>query len=89
MTAIQIFTIALAISTSFLAVFLGVFLNNNRLNDVKELLGAKIEASRAGASTEVAGLRVLIEKNHSEMMVRPADIEGRLTRIENERRILQ
>ena len=88
MTDVQIFTIALAISTSFLAVFLGVFLNNNRLNDVKELLGAKIEASRAGGSKEVAELRVLIEKNHSEMMVRLSDIEGRITRIENERRIV-
>ena len=89
MTDVQIFTIALAISTSFLAVFLGVFLNYNRLNDVKELLAAKIEASRARSSTEVVELRVLIEKNHSEMIVRLSDIEGRLTRIENERRIVQ
>ena len=82
MNDIQIFTIGLAIATSFLAVFTGVFLNNNRLNDVKELLGAKIDASQAG-------LRVLIEKNHSETLLKLTEMEARLARIENERRILQ
>ena len=96
MTDAQIFTIALAISTSFLAVLIGVLFNNNRLNDVKELLAAKIEAvsgkieiGRAGTSQEIAAMRVLLEKNHSENLLRFADIENRLVRIENERRILQ
>jgi len=79
---VQILTIAIALATSFLAVLTGVLLNNNRLNDVKELLGAKIERSHAQ-------LQLLIEKNHSEILLKLAEMDGRLTRIENERRIIQ
>ena len=89
MTDVQIFTIAIALSTSFLAVFIGVFLNNNRLNDVKELLTAKIGESRAQSSMEMMELRVLIEKNHSEMLLKLTEMDNRLSRLEHERRIVQ
>lgn len=82
MTDIQILTIAIALGTSFLAVLVGVLLNNSRLNDVKELLTAKMAAGNAD-------LRLVIERNHSELMLKLADIDGRLTKIENERRIVQ
>lgn len=82
MTDVQILTIAIALGTSFLAVLVGVPLNNSRLNDVKELLTARIAAGDAD-------LRLLIERNHSELMLKLADVDGRLTRIENERRIVQ
>jgi hypothetical protein len=82
-------TIAIALSTSFIAVFIGVFLNNNRLNDVKELLTAKIGESRAQSSREAMELRVLIEKNHSEMLLKLTEVDNRLARLENERRIVQ
>jgi hypothetical protein len=81
-TDVQILTIAIALGTSFLAVLVGVLLNNSRLNDVKELLTAKLSAGNAD-------LRLVIERNHSELMLKLADIEGRLTKIENERRIVQ
>ena len=82
MCNVQILTIAIALATSFLAVLTGVLLNNNRLKDVKELLGAKIDRSQAQ-------LQLLIGKNHSEILLKFAEIDGRLTRIENERRIVQ
>ena len=82
MSNVQVLTIAIALATSFLAVLTGVLLNNNRLNDVKELMGAKIDRSQAQ-------LQLLIEKNHSEILLKFAEIDGRLTRIENERRIVQ
>jgi hypothetical protein len=81
MTDTQILTLAIALSTSFLAVLIGVFLNNTRLNDIKELLAAKITASRAETSKDIAELRVLLEKNHSEL-------DTRLSRMETERRIV-
>jgi hypothetical protein len=92
MTDVQMLTIAVAIAAPFLAVLVGVLLNNSRLNDVKELLAAKIAAtdasvaaqittSRAETSKEIAELRVLIEKNHSEL-------DTRLSRMETERRIV-
>ena len=89
MSDVQILTIAIALATSFLAVFIGVFLNNNRLNDVKDLLGAKVGESRAQSSKEVGDLRVLIGKNHSEMLLKLSEIDGRVPRIESERRIVQ
>ena len=71
----------------------GVLLNNTRLNDVKELLAAKIAAGDAELRSQMernhADLRLLIEKNHSEMLLKLVDINNRLTKIENERRIVQ
>ena len=72
----------IALAPQFLAVLTGVRLNNNRLNDVQELMGAKIGRSQAQ-------LQLLIEKNRSEIRLKFAEIDGRLTRIENERRIIQ
>lgn len=74
MTNIQILTIAIALGTSFLAVLTGVLLNNTRLNDVKEVLAAKIAAEDAQLRLQMgrnyADPRMLIEKNHSEMLLK-------------------
>lgn len=86
---IQILTVAIALGTSFLAVLTGVLLNNTRLNDVKELLRAEIRATHAEMRTEFGELRVTMEKNHSELMAKFAELDTRLTRIDNERRIVQ
>src|SRR5437016_1882933 len=97
MTDVQILTIAIALATSFLAVMVGVLLNNTRLNDVKELLAARIETraaaqqldeSRVLVAQQLNELRVLIEKNHSEMLLKISEMDNRLTRIENERRLV-
>jgi hypothetical protein len=92
-TNIQILTIVIALGTSFLAVLTGVLLNNTRLNDVKEVLAAKVAAGdaelRAQMGENHADLRLLIERNHSEMLLKLVDMDNRLTRIEHERRIVQ
>jgi uncharacterized protein (DUF433 family) len=88
-TNVQILTIVIALGTSFLAVLTGVLLNNTRLNDVKELLRAEIRAAHAEMRADFGGLRVLMEKNHSETLARFAELDTRLTRLENERRIVQ
>ena len=56
--------------------------SNSRVTDVKEVL-------RAEMHSQIADLRLLIERNHSEMMLKLAEMVGRPTRIENERRIVQ
>jgi hypothetical protein len=89
MTNIQILTIVIALGTSFLAVLTGVLLNNTRLNDVKELLRAEIRAAHAEMRADFGDLRILMEKNHSETLARFAELDSRLTRLENERRIVQ
>jgi len=112
---VQILTIGIAISTSFIAVLVGVLLNNNRLNDVKDLLSAKVVASqsqlellvektrsevsasqselrllvekiRSEVSASQSQLQLLMEKNHSEIMLKLADIAGRVGRLEHERK---
>jgi hypothetical protein len=82
MNNVQILTIVLPLATSFIAVLTGVLMNNTRLNDVKELLSAKIDKSQSQ-------LQLLIEKDHSETMLKFAEMDNRLTRIEGERRIVQ
>lgn len=90
----QLQLIALIVSpvTMLLVVVLGVFSQNRhvdvRLNDVKELLRAEIRASHAELRAEFGDLRVLLEKNHSEMMARFAELDNRLSRLEGERRIV-
>ena len=79
--------VAISLGISFLAVLIGVLLNNNRLNDVKEVVNAKVE-TRAAAK-DVYELRVLIEKNHSELLLKLSDIENRFSKFENERRVVQ
>ncbi len=100
MNNIQILTMVLAIATSFIAVFTGVLLNNARLGDIRDLvnrrvddakgvLEAKIGALESKIDKSQSQLQVLIEKNHSETMLKFADLDSRLTRIEGERRIVQ
>jgi hypothetical protein len=83
----QVLAVAISLGISFLAVLIGVLLNNNRLNDVKEVVNAKVE-TRAAAK-DVYELRVLIEKNHSELLLKLSDIENRFSKFENERRVVQ
>lgn len=61
------------------AVLAGVLLNNKRLEDFKDLLKANIE-TRA-AARDLYGLRVLIEKNHSELLLKISDVDIRISRL--------
>ena len=87
-TDVQILTICISMAVAFLAVFAGVLINNNRLNDVKELLRAnlndtrellraEIKAASAEAKADMADLRLLVEKQHSELLQKIADLENR------------
>ena len=94
----QILTIVLAVSTSFVAVLTGVLLNNARLGDIRDLVNRRVDdiknvvlanvETRASAK-DVHELRTLVEKNHSEMLLKFAEMDNRLSRIEGERRIVQ
>jgi hypothetical protein len=75
MNDIQILTLALTVAVTFIGVMLGVLINNNRLNDVKDLLRAEIRA-------EGAELRGLIERHHSEMMAKLIEMDNRILRLE-------
>jgi hypothetical protein len=78
MTGIQMLTIALAIIVPLSL----LIYSNSRVTDVKEVMRAEMRG-------QIAELRLLIERNHSKMMLKLAEMIGRLTRIENERRIVQ
>jgi hypothetical protein len=56
---------------------------------VKELLRAEIRAAHAEMRADFGDLRILLEKNHSETLAKFAELDTRLTRLENERRIVQ
>jgi len=97
---VQILTIALTIPTAFLAVLMGVLLNNARLGDIRDLVNRRVEDVRlhvedvknvleAKIDKSHSQLQLLIEKNHSETMLKFAELDNRLSRIEGERRIVQ
>jgi len=93
MNNVQILTIVLAIPTTFIAVLIGVLLNNARLGDIRDLVNRRVEDAKNVLEAKIdrteSRLQVLIEKNHSETMLKFADLDNRLSRIEGERRIVQ
>ncbi len=100
MNSAQIIALTGTVSVAFLAVLIGVLLNNARLGDVKEALRAEINAVRAEVKAsqaelrhdigaQIAELKLIIERNHSETLARFAEIEQRLGRLEAERRVIQ
>ncbi len=89
----------MSLSVSFIPVLTGVLMNNNRLNDVKQVLDARLgdvnvritdlkEVLRAEARADKAELILLMEKNHSEILAKFGEIDSRLSRLEAERRVI-
>ena len=72
MTEVQMFTIALSTVPTMIVVLVGILISNVRLGDVRDLLRAEMKTVEAH-----------IEKNHSEMLHRFAELDTRLSRIEN------
>jgi hypothetical protein len=72
MTEVQMFTIALSTVPTMVVVLVGILISNVRLGDVRDLLRAEMKTVEAH-----------IEKNHSEMLHRFAELDTRLSRIEN------
>ena len=99
MSEAQIITIAVSLGVSFIAVLTGVLMNNNRLNDVKQVLDSRIsdisgrvsdfkEVLRAEARANKTELILLMEKNHSALLAKLGEIDSRLSRLEAERRVI-
>ena len=91
MTDIQLLTLALAVIVPLSL----LIYSNSRIGDVrasvgeaKETLRAEMRTQAAEMHAQVAELRLLIGRNHSEMMLKLAEIYRRVTRIENERKIV-
>jgi hypothetical protein len=61
---------------------------NRQMDQQKDLWRAELGRHEANTEARFGEIRSLIEKNHSEMLSRFAEIDSRLNRIENERRIL-
>ena len=76
MNEIQLLSLALTVVPTMTVVLIGVLINNARLSDVKDSLKTEI-----GSVRDV--LRAEMDKNHSEMLHRFADLDTRMTRLEN------
>ena len=72
MSEIQLLSVALTTVPTMVVVLIGILINNSRLNDMQARLNDVKEV-----------LRAEMDKNHSEMLHRFGDLDGRLTRIEN------
>jgi len=65
------------------AVLIGMLVNNARLGDVRDSLGAQIQSVRDVMDAKFETVEAKMERNHSEMLHRFADLDTRLTRLEN------
>ena len=59
---------------------------DDRLDDLKHVTAARFET--CASARDFQELRVLMERNHSEMLLKFAEMDNRLSRIESERRIV-
>lgn len=69
--------------STLVIVLFGVFLNNQRLNDVKDLVNNRLNDVRDMLRAEIKVLESQIQANHSEMLSRFGDLDNRMTRIES------
>lgn len=79
MTEVQMFTIALSTVPTMVVVLVGILISNVRLGDVRDLMRAEMKV----VESSVKAVETSIEKNHSEMLHRFAELDTRLSRIEN------
>ena len=89
MTDIQLLTLAVAIIVPLSL----LIYSNSRVSDLRGDMHASINETkdtlRAEMRAQTAELLRVIERNHSEVMLKLVDLYNRLTKIENERRIVQ
>jgi len=71
----QLLTIALATVPTLLVVAIGIFLNNHRLNDVKEVLRAEVKAGDATILSQMATYQV-------DIISKIVELDNRITRLE-------
>ena len=89
MSEAQFLNLALTTIPTMTVVLIGILINNARLGDVNARLGdmaGREEDFKEMLRSEIRSVREVldahIEKNHSEMLHRFADLDTRLTRIE-------
>ena len=79
MSEAQALTLALTTFPTMIVILIGIFLNNARMNDLKDSLRAEIRIVEAQVKT----VESQMDKNHSEMLHRFGDLDTRLIRIES------
>jgi hypothetical protein len=83
MSDAQILALALTVIPMVIVVLVGILVNNARLNDTNMRVDDAKELVRADVRGVREVLEAKMEKNHSEMLHRFADLDNRLTRVEN------
>lgn len=83
MSETQLLTVAFSTVPTMIVVLIGILINNSRLNDVKDSLNGRINDLKETLRAEIRVVEANMEKNHSEMLHRFGDLDGRMTRIEN------
>ena len=84
---------ALTFVPMLVALLIGLLLNNARLGDVRDLLRAEIKGTRdlldarlegveSKVDAELEAVEARMERDHSEMLHRFADLDSRIGRIE-------
>jgi hypothetical protein len=76
MSEAQVLNLALTVIPMMTIVLVGILVNNVRISDLRDSVKSEILGLR-----DV--LRAEMDKNHSEMLHRFADLDTRMTRIEN------
>jgi hypothetical protein len=71
----QLITVAFATVPTMIAVLIGILINNVRLNDFRAEFNRGLRDTRDVLRAEMA-------KNHSEMLLKFAELDHRLTRLE-------
>ena len=82
----QILSLALATVPTVLTVLIGILINNSRLSDFRLSMGDMRDMLRAEIKTLEVEIRVLhttMDKNQSEVLSKFAELETRVTRIED------
>jgi hypothetical protein len=89
-TDVQLYT---AIGVPIIALIFAMVANfsliarmDKRIDDMRDLLRSEI-ATRA-TQKDLMELRILIERNHSEVMLKLSDLDHRVARLEGERRVI-
>ena len=72
----QVLTLTVANLPTFTLLLLGIFYNNARLNDLRDLLPAELKV-------EIRDLRATMEKNHNDLLRILADHDHRIGRLED------
>jgi hypothetical protein len=90
MTDVQLYmAIGVPMLFNFLLFTAFMTMVNRQMDQQKDLWRAELGRHEANMEIRFGELRTLIERNQSEMLARFSEIDARLNRLENERRILQ